>query len=47
MWEEAASLDPGDDAGLRSFHDEGTRSLVTFELLRRVMATATAPALSR
>jgi SAM-dependent methyltransferase len=43
MWEEAAALDPGDDPALRSFHDEGVRSLEIFGLLRRVMATATAP----
>ena len=43
MWEEAAALDPGDDAALRSFHEEGVRSLETFGLVRRVMATATAP----
>jgi SAM-dependent methyltransferase len=43
MWEEAATLDPGDDAALRSFHDEGVRSLEIFGLVRRVMATATAP----
>jgi SAM-dependent methyltransferase len=41
MWEEAAALDPGDDLTLQSFHDEGVRSLDTFDLLRRVMATAT------
>jgi SAM-dependent methyltransferase len=43
MWEEAAELDPGEDPALRSFHDEGVRSLSTFPLLRRVLATATAP----
>jgi SAM-dependent methyltransferase len=43
MWEEAAALDPGDDPALRSFHDEGVRSLATFSLVRRVMATAIAP----
>ena len=43
MWEEAAALDPGDDPALRSFHDEGVRSLASFGLLRRVMGTATAP----
>jgi hypothetical protein len=43
MWEEAAALDPGDDPALRSFRDEGVRSLATFSLVRRVMATATAP----
>jgi len=43
MWQEAAALDPGDDPTLRSFHDEGVRSLATFGLLRRVLASATAP----
>ena len=43
MWEEAAALDPGDDPALRSFHDEGVRALDIFDLVRRVMATATAP----
>lgn len=43
MWEEAAALDPGDDPALRSFHDEGVRSLEIFSLVRRVIATATAP----
>jgi SAM-dependent methyltransferase len=41
MWTEAAALDPGDDPALRSFHDEGVRSLERFDLLRRVMAAAT------
>ena len=43
MWEEAAALDPGDDPALRAFHDEGVRSLEIFDLIRRVIATATAP----
>jgi SAM-dependent methyltransferase len=43
MWEAAVALDPRDDPALRSFRDEGVRSLETFTLLRRVMATATAP----
>jgi SAM-dependent methyltransferase len=43
MWQEAVTLDPGDDPALRSFHDEGVRSLALFDLVRRVMATATAP----
>jgi SAM-dependent methyltransferase len=43
MWEEAAALDPGEDPALRAFHDEGVRSLPIFDLVRRVMATATAP----
>jgi SAM-dependent methyltransferase len=42
MWTEAAALDPGDDLALQSFHAEGVRSLETFALLRRVMATASA-----
>ena len=42
MWQEAVALDPGDDPALRSFHDEGVRSLETFSLVRRVIATATA-----
>jgi SAM-dependent methyltransferase len=43
MWEQAAELDPGDDRALRSFHDEGVRSLEIFDLVHRVIATATAP----
>jgi SAM-dependent methyltransferase len=43
MWEEAAELDPGDDPALQAFHDEGVRSLKVFGLVRRVIATATAP----
>lgn len=43
MWQEAAALDPGDDDALRSFHDEGVRSLQIFDLLLRVSATAIAP----
>jgi SAM-dependent methyltransferase len=43
MWEEAAQLDPGLDACLRSFHDEGVRSLERWDVLRRVLGTATAP----
>jgi SAM-dependent methyltransferase len=44
MWEEAAALDPGDDAALQSFHDEAIRILPIMERIRRVMANATAPA---
>lgn len=40
MWEESVALDPGEDAALQSFHDEGVWSVATFELVRRVMATA-------
>lgn len=40
MWEAAAALDPGDDAALRSLHDEGVHVLSAFDLRRRVLATA-------
>ena len=43
VWQEAVALDPGDDPALRSFHDEGVRSLQNSTALRRVMASATAP----
>jgi SAM-dependent methyltransferase len=43
LWEEAAGLDPGDDPALRSFHEEGLRSLRWAALLRRALATATSP----
>jgi hypothetical protein len=43
MWEDAAALDPGDDPALRSFHEEGVRSLPILDLTRRVMASAAAP----
>ena len=42
LWEEAAALDPDEDPGLRSLHDEGVRVLPAFDLMRRVLATATA-----
>lgn len=40
MWQAAAALDPGDDADLRSFHDEGVHVLGMFDLIRRILATA-------
>jgi SAM-dependent methyltransferase len=43
IWEEAVTIDPGDDPALVSFHDEGVRSLERFALIRRVLAVATAP----
>ena len=43
LWEEAVTIDPGDDLALRSFRDEATRSLDQFDLIRRVLAVATAP----
>ena len=46
MWEEAITLDPGDDPALRSFHDEGVKSLQWGDLLRRVLAVATSPGVS-
>ncbi|WP_162834084.1 class I SAM-dependent methyltransferase [Amycolatopsis circi] len=42
MWEEAAALDPGVDPALRSLHEEGLHVLSVFDLMRRVLATATA-----
>ena len=41
LWEEAVTLDPGDDPALRSLHDEGVKSLEWAGLLRRVLAAAT------
>jgi SAM-dependent methyltransferase len=43
MWQEAVALDPGDDPALRSFHDEGVRSLQWGPLFRRVLGVATSP----
>ena len=46
MWRETLAVPAGDDdAGLRSLQAEGQRSLDAFDSLRRVFATATAPAL--
>jgi SAM-dependent methyltransferase len=42
IWEEAAALDPGSDAALRSLHEEGLRVLEFRHLYRRVIASATA-----
>ncbi|WP_189335404.1 class I SAM-dependent methyltransferase [Actinoplanes ianthinogenes] len=42
MWE-AALAAPGSDPAVRSLQAEGRRSLETFDSLRRVFATATAP----
>jgi SAM-dependent methyltransferase len=43
MWEEAVTLDPGDDPSLLSFRDEGVRSLQHHDARRRVCATASTP----
>jgi hypothetical protein len=42
MWEEAVTA-VDSDAAVRSLQAEGRRSLDTFDSLRRVFATATAP----
>lgn len=43
LWDEATTLDPGDDPALRSLQDEGRRVLARFDAVRRLLATATAP----
>ena len=43
VWREAVALDPGTDPALRSFRDEGARSLEVSSAYRRVMASASAP----
>ncbi len=43
IWEEAVTIDPGDDPALASFHGEAVRSLAHITLIRRVLAVATAP----
>lgn len=43
LWEEAVTLDPGDDPALRSLHAEGVKSLQWTARLRRVLAVATSP----
>jgi SAM-dependent methyltransferase len=43
LWEEAVTIDPGDDPALRSLHAEGVKSLPWTALLRRVLAVATNP----
>ena len=43
VWQEAVALDPETDPALRSFHDEGVRSLGYADGIRRAIASATAP----
>jgi SAM-dependent methyltransferase len=43
LWEEAVTLDPGEDPALQSLHAEGVKSLQWTALLRRVLAVATSP----
>jgi SAM-dependent methyltransferase len=45
LWEQAVTLDPGEDPALRSFHAEAVRSLPWTALLRRVLAVAGNPLL--
>lgn len=42
LWEAAVAIDPGDDPALQSFRDEAARSRDHFDLIHRVLATATA-----
>ncbi len=43
LWEEAVSLDPGEDPGLAGMASEGRTVLATFDRVDRVMVSATAP----
>ena len=43
IWEEAVTLDPGDDPALHSFRNEAVSSLGHIDLIRRVLAVATRP----
>jgi len=43
VWQEVLAARAGDDAGLQALQAEGRRSLDSFDSLRRVFATATAP----
>jgi SAM-dependent methyltransferase len=43
LWQEVVALPTGADEALRSAQSEGRRSLDTFDAIRRVFATATAP----
>ena len=40
MWAEAAALEPGDDAALRSMHEEGVRAVERGDRLRRILVSA-------
>lgn len=44
VWEEAVTIDPGDDRALIAFTAEAARSIEHFDLIRRVRAVATRPA---
>jgi hypothetical protein len=43
LWQEALTIDAGDDPAMRSMQDEAQRVLATFSGLRRVLATANEP----
>jgi SAM-dependent methyltransferase len=43
LWQEVLEVPAGSDESMRSAHNEGRRSLETFDSLSRVFATATAP----
>ncbi|MEV7045672.1 class I SAM-dependent methyltransferase [Amycolatopsis sp. NPDC051061] len=43
LWQEALTIEAGNDAAMRSMQDEAQRMLATFDGLRRVLATARAP----
>jgi SAM-dependent methyltransferase len=43
LWQEALTIDAGDDLAMQSMHDEARRVLATFDGRRRALATATAP----
>lgn len=43
LWQEALTVEAGDDAAMRSMQDEAQRVLAIFDGLRRVLATARAP----
>jgi len=43
LWQEMVAVEAGTDEALRSAQSEGRRTLATFDALRRVVATATAP----
>jgi SAM-dependent methyltransferase len=43
LWEAALAFDAPDDPAMRSMQEEARRMLSTFEGLRRILATATAP----
>ena len=46
LWEEAVTLDPGDDPALRSLHAEGVKSLQWTAVLRRVPGRPNQPSIT-